>query len=696
MGEFNDFIETTGLVDIRLVNRRFTWYRPDGTSMSRLDRFLLSTEMCNMSGEWVQHGVLDAWQQHPDFKKTVEEKWATLKVEGFAGFRCKQKLKLLKECLRGWNKGVFGDMEAQFDNAVQKVEHVDMRNEEYVLEGFEVAQRQEAFQELWEIIRKRENIWRQKARCNWLKMGDANTRYFHKVANGRKAHNGITGLFSDGRWVEEPELVKKLVVKYFRELFQGESWSRPKPEGVTFKQITKEQQEWLERPFSVEEIEEGLKSCDGNKALGPDGFNFNFIKFVWSSLKEDFVSFFEEFHQRGLCGLVKKAEMEGLLHGIEVGKRGLAVSLLQFADDTVILGRADSQNVFMVKSILRWFELMSGLRINFRKSSVYGLNVSEMWLKGAATAFSYGVGEFPFIYLGLPVGGNPRNKKLWSTVVKKFRAKLAIWKSAVLSFGGRLTLLNSVLRDKYYGGKEVVDITAVDTWQLSKIWEDVIHIGGISERLRNMLVKGFKWEVNDGRRVGFWRDSWVGDKPLRDLCPRLYALSTNREGMVSEMGDWERDRWCWSIAWRRERRSRERDEEELLMKLLGKVRIKIGGDDGWRWVHDSEGNYVVKKAYEFLAPLELVGKEMGACMFLIVSWYLWYWRNAVVFQHNGSFKEKLLDMVQIKSFSWIKSKHTGVMFSFHEWTGDPVACALEVRRHKKELKRYLKLKQGHI
>ncbi|GKV40202.1 hypothetical protein SLEP1_g47870 [Rubroshorea leprosula] len=252
------------------------------------------------------------------------------------------------------------------------------------------------------------------------------------------------------------------------------------------------------------------------------------------------------------------------------------------------------------------------------------------WLKGAATAFSCGVGEFPVIYLALPVGGNPRNKKLWSSVVKKFRAKLAIWKFAILSFGGRLTLLNSVLstlptfymslllmpkavisklisiqrnflwggpelkrkidwvkwdliccskekgglgvqdlrrrnwallgkwwfhfgdgaanlwkqvlRDKYYGGKEVVDITAVDTWQLSKIWGDIIHIGGISERLRNMLVRGFKWEVSDGRRVDFWRDSWVGDKPLRDLCPRLYALSMNREGMISEMGDWERDR----------------------------------------------------------------------------------------------------------------------------------------------------------
>ncbi|GLT66339.1 hypothetical protein SLA2020_387070 [Shorea laevis] len=325
MGEFNDFIETAGLVDVRLVNRCFTWYRPDGTSMSRLDRFLMSTEMCSMSGEWIQQGlkrtisdhcpiilksrivdwgpkpfrVLDVWQQHPDFKKVIEEKWESLKVEGFASFKCQQKLKMLKEFLKGWNKDVFGDVEAQFREAVKKVENVDLKNEELVLEGFEVAQRQEGFQELWEILRKKEAIWRQKARSNWIKLGDANTGFFHKVASGRRAHNGITGLMCDGRWVEEPELVRKQVVKYFKEMFQGDLWTRPKPNGVSFRQISKDQQAWLERPFSAEEIEEGLNSCEGNKAPGLDEFNFNFIKLIWSSMKEDFVSFFEEFHQRG-------------------------------------------------------------------------------------------------------------------------------------------------------------------------------------------------------------------------------------------------------------------------------------------------------------------------------------------------------------------------------------------------------------
>jgi hypothetical protein len=41
---FNRFIEDNFLVDLPLCGRMFTWYRGDGLSMSRLDRFLLSEE----------------------------------------------------------------------------------------------------------------------------------------------------------------------------------------------------------------------------------------------------------------------------------------------------------------------------------------------------------------------------------------------------------------------------------------------------------------------------------------------------------------------------------------------------------------------------------------------------------------------------------------------------------------------------
>ncbi|GKU97059.1 hypothetical protein SLEP1_g10243 [Rubroshorea leprosula] len=54
MRDFEEFIVTTGLVDVKLTNRHYTWYKLDGTTRSRLDRFLLSTEMSNMGGEWIQ------------------------------------------------------------------------------------------------------------------------------------------------------------------------------------------------------------------------------------------------------------------------------------------------------------------------------------------------------------------------------------------------------------------------------------------------------------------------------------------------------------------------------------------------------------------------------------------------------------------------------------------------------------------
>ncbi|GKV12577.1 hypothetical protein SLEP1_g23703 [Rubroshorea leprosula] len=838
MRDFEEFI-VTSLVDVKLTNRRYTWYKPDGTARSRLDRFLMSSEMYNSGGEWIQQGlprniydhcamvlkskqtdwgprpfrVLDAWQQHPGFKKVVEDKWREMVVEGFAGYKCKQKLKLLKEFLKGWNKDVFGNMEAQYAQAVKKIEQVDMQNEVADLEELEIVKRQEGFSEMWDVLRRRKLIWKQKSRSRWIREGDANTRFFHKVANGRRAQNNIAGLMREGEWIEDPETVKDEIVKYFRNLFKGDPWNRPKPEGIKFQKISEAKKEWLERPFSIEEIEEGLRSCDGSKAPGPDGYNFNFLKFAWQCIKEDFISFFSEFHRNGklvrglnssflalvpkklnaanlkeyrpisllgcvykllakvlanrlksvmpaivsetqsafvggrqlvdsvlvlnevveeiknrkqpafvfkadfekaydcvdwsfldwmmdtfgfgtkwrgwikeclstartsvlvngsptrefevgkglrqgdplspflflmigegLQGLVQKAVAEGMLHGIEIGKKGMTMSLLQFADDTIIMGRADAENIRMVKDVLRWFELMSGLRINFNKSSIYGYNVSEGWLKGSAGTLRCGVGQTPFLYLGLPIGSKSERKKVWEPVVNKFRAKLAGWKASTLSFGGRLTLLKSVkgglgvpdmrrknwallgkwwyrfgdgvenlwkrvVREKYYGGRSEVDITTIEGPRVSKLWRDIIRMGGQSSRLKNMLVEGFKWEVGEGNKVDFWLERWVGEKTLRDLCPRLYALSVKKEGKVNEMGSWNEGRWCWRVEWRRGTIGREKDEEVVLERALEGVQVKEGVGDVWKWRHSMDGRYVVKIAYDYLDSMEGVLEE---------------------------------------------------------------------------------------
>lgn len=55
------------------------------------------------------------------------------------------------------------------------------------------------------------------------------------------------------------------------------------------------------------------------------------------------------------------------------------------------------------------------------------------------------MGEFPFLYLGLPVGVRPNDKAVWSKVLEQITNWLESWENHFLSFGGRVVLTNSVL-----------------------------------------------------------------------------------------------------------------------------------------------------------------------------------------------------------------------------------------------------------
>ena len=51
-----------------------------------------------------------------------------------------------------------------------------------------------------------------------------------------------------------------------------------------------------------------------------------------------------------------------------MGKDGIEISILQYADDTIFFNETSMQNVKVFKEILRIFEMVSGLKINYAKS----------------------------------------------------------------------------------------------------------------------------------------------------------------------------------------------------------------------------------------------------------------------------------------------------------------------------------------
>jgi len=78
----------------------------------------------------------------------------------------------------------------------------------------------------------------------------------------------------------------------------------------------------------------------------------------------------------GFSGLMRNAVAANLFNGFDFGGSNLVISHLQYADDTLCIRKASVQNLWTMKAVLRGFEMASGLKINFSKSSLIEVNVS--------------------------------------------------------------------------------------------------------------------------------------------------------------------------------------------------------------------------------------------------------------------------------------------------------------------------------
>ena len=141
--------------------------------------------------------------------------------------------------------------------------------------------------------------WRQKSRELWLKEGDRNTGYFHKMANAHRRRNCHRKISINGKMLEKEDEIKIGLIDAFKNIFSAPSEWRPPFPDLSFNEIGLEAASKLEEVFSEEEIWTAISGLNGDKASGPDGFPLAFWSFSWDFVKDEVLVFFKEFHEQG-------------------------------------------------------------------------------------------------------------------------------------------------------------------------------------------------------------------------------------------------------------------------------------------------------------------------------------------------------------------------------------------------------------
>lgn len=101
-------------------------------------------------------------------------------------------------------------------------------------------------------------------------------------------------------------------------------------------------------------------------------------------------------------------ENQGIFKGVIIGDNNSSISHLQYADDIIIFLKNDTSSIKGIKSVLQRFFILSGLKVNFDKSQLYGFHEDKDNLRHWADILGCAIGEDRVHYLGANISSSPR------------------------------------------------------------------------------------------------------------------------------------------------------------------------------------------------------------------------------------------------------------------------------------------------
>ncbi|WOG96699.1 hypothetical protein DCAR_0416035 [Daucus carota subsp. sativus] len=172
------------------------------------------------------------------------------------------------------------------------------------------------------------------------------------------------------------------------------------------------------------------------------------------------------------------------------------ISHLQFADDVILFVNNDDCSVLGVKRTLQCFQVLSGMKINFDKSHIFGFHASTAQINRWASTLGCRHGSLPLSYLGASIGSSPSAIKFWDPLINCIRKKLSEYDTSHISMAGRIILLKSVIDSTpiYWLSLYKLPVTTTRFWQIRReIFDFVCAVDAA-------------WKLNKGGIGGFIRN----------------------------------------------------------------------------------------------------------------------------------------------------------------------------------------------
>ncbi|XP_059658337.1 uncharacterized protein LOC132304600 [Cornus florida] len=593
---FSEFIIDRQLIDLPLEGAVFTWSSGrEMSTFSRLDRFLIS-------GEWKEQ-----------FSDAVQAVLARVTSDHIPlVLDCRGKLHNLKDKLKRWNKEVFGNLEWRKNKALVDIAEFDRLDASGGLAELQCNKRVACQAECAEIAVMEEISWRQKSLALWLKEGDRNIKFFTER------------LMLIGR---------RLYIEPLR-------W-RPRLDDLHFDSISVEDRDGLERSFMEEEVLEALKSCNSDKAPGPDGFIMSFLLESWEVVRQEIMAKVLASRLKGVLDGVISESQNAFIWGRQIMDFSLIASEcvdfrlrsgafrvlckldIEKAYDRVCwnflfyllerMGFGERWRKWIVTYVssirfsvlvngspsmffwqLSWFE---GFKIS--PEAVHQLEISHLLFVDDTLAISslrINVGKSVLV----PVGEIPssvvrrlemiQHNFLWGDRGEEFKYHLIRWKHICRPFksGGlgiwRLAPFNRVLLGKWlwrFGSERY------------RLWRKIIAClfgeerGGWFARLARSAIGVGVWH---SIRMG-WEDLWCEECTLCRRFPRLFRISVDSHALVADCYRLDSCRLSWDVQFQRAFQDWELDDVFGLLDLLYRQEVDGTGADLLTWVPSSQGTF---------------------------------------------------------------------------------------------------------